>query len=265
MNIAQDQIQVMERDTGGRTYVITVAEKAIEVPSVTTIINYTVSKPALVEWAYSVGVRETFHLMNDDHEFSPLSPGEVKLKLAENGKTHKDEMEQAAGRGTAVHNVLEAIAKGEDFEYKVEYKPYVETLKKFLDDYQPTFHTSEMKVASLKHEYAGQFDGICTIGAHPPRRKHEDLTGQTVLLDLKTNKDGRVYAETHLPQVEAYKNAYLEMGGDPIDHAFVVGVGLDGKYQPCVSYASFNTFHAILNLYNELKRMKENNPNSRSK
>jgi hypothetical protein len=274
MKITQDQIQLIETQGSGHTYRITGKEDSIltdgyiDLPSVTTIINNTVNKPALQPWAYNVGISSTLEYLQSLAEDQPaaisnLTSGEIKLALEEREATHKHEMERGAARGTEIHSVLEAIAKGKDYTFSREYAPYVETLKKWIDDYKPEFHKAEYKVASLEHGFAGQFDAICTINAHPPRRRHQDLTGQTVLLDIKTNKDGAVYNETYLPQVEAYHEAYTEMGGDPVDERLVVALGPAGKYTPCVSYADFNTFKCIQNLYDALIDMKSNNPNKR--
>lgn len=274
MKIAQEQIQLIETQGSGHTYRVVTDEGSRDLVSVTTIINNTLNKPALQPWAYNVGIKSTLdyiqeYAMENRHDgiiqnaIANLTSGEIKLALEERKATHKDEMERGAARGTEIHSVLESIANGEEYTISREYKPYLETLKKWIDDYDPEFHKAEYKIASLEHAFAGQFDAICTIRKHPPRRRHKDLTGLTVLLDIKTNKDGAIYNESYLPQVEAYHEAWVEMGGEPTDERLVVALGPAGKYTPCVSYASFDTFKKIQELYDALIHMKSCNPNKR--
>ena len=270
MKLTQDQIYTVESDQG-RTYAVDLGDREVYLPSVTTIINFVVNKPALPPWAYNVGTLELIqsrvHYSGlTDESFrkyvSDLNEGEVKLALIEREASHKHEMERGSKRGIEVHDVLEAISKGNDWTIAKEYKPYTEQLQKWISDYEPEWHEAEYKVASLDHGFAGQFDGICTIHKHPPRRRHESLVGKRVLLDIKTNSSGAVYPESHLPQVEAYREAYQEMGGEQVDHCLVVGIGPD-KYSPCFSYSRFKTFKCILDLYNEMQWQKSNNPNKR--
>ena len=274
MKLSQDQIYAVEKD-GDRTYAVNTDDGEILLPSVTTIINFVMNKPALPPWAFNTGVKSTLDYIKSLAASVPegmsvldsileLDVGTVKLALIDREATQKHEMERGGERGVEVHEVLEAIANGREFTYSRSVAPYVETLKKWVMDYAPEFHTSEFKVASLAHGYAGQFDGTCTIHKHPPRRRHESLVGKRVLLDIKTNSSGAVYTETHLPQVEAYRHAYWEMGGDGIEAALVVGIGPDGKYTPCISYARIETFLKILDLYKEMRWMKQQNPNRRT-
>jgi hypothetical protein len=261
--ITQDQIKQITNDKG-RTYEVEHDGDLLKLPSVTTIINFTCNKPALVPWAYKLGVQGAFEIMSDDSIATPLSEGELRMAMDERELGHKDALEKGSSRGIDVHDALEAIIRGNEYDYSLSSKSFINTLMKFIEDYDPEWLLTEYKVASLEYEYAGQFDAVCIPRKHPPRRRHEDLTGLTCLIDIKTNTEGRVYPETHLPQVEAYSKAYKEMGGEyEIDRNVVIGIGPEGKFQPCVSYARFETFKKILDLYTELQWLKNNNPNKR--
>jgi hypothetical protein len=262
MKLEQKNITPIESDDG-RTYEIITPTEVIRVPSVTTVINNVVHKPALVPWAYKIGVKETHRLLTTEEE-TFASEGEVRLRLDELERSHTHIMDEGRKRGIAVHSVLEAIATDQEYDFPVKYQPYIAQLRKFIDDYGVEFHESEMKVASLEDGFAGQFDGIITITKHPPRRRHPDMTGKTGLFDAKTNHEGRVYPESHLPQVEGYYKAWRECEGRELDFRLVVGIG-ENSFQPCFSYASYEVFKAILDTYNAFRNMKSDNPNGRKK
>lgn len=256
----------MEKD-GGHTYVVHKDADTITLPSVTTIVNFVVNKPALQPWAYGVGIKETLNYLSDlpiDLNKGLPTTGEVKIELERRKRTFTDDMKRGGERGSATHKVLESVInEDEDYTYSVEFKPYIDTLLKAIDEYELEFLESEFKVASLEDGFAGTLDAICIPHRHPPRRKHKDITGKRTLLDIKTNKWGAVYIETHLPQVEAYAKAYHEMGGDPVDEKLVLGLGPDGKFGACVSYARYQGFKLIHDVYNEQLWTKANNPNKR--
>jgi hypothetical protein len=122
-----------------------------------------------------------------------------------------------------------------------------------------------MMVISLENGYAGTLDAVCTIRKHPKRRKHESLVGKTVILDLKTNKDAKVYTPDNLLQVDAYREALLEMGYErDIDGELVLAVGPE-RYTPCLNYYPRGTFHTVLKCFNALEEAKSMNPNGRKK
>lgn len=263
MKLSQDQINLMETENG-HTYSIVTDKGTIAVPSVTTVINAVVDKSfALTPWAYNVGVEETYNHLQKVDEFNyPGAWEECKDQLKHLKKTADDRKKAGGDRGEHLHTILAAHISGEDIERKPEYKPYLDQLDKWLDKYDPEFEQSEMKVASINYEYAGTLDLIATPRKHPSRVRHESLVGQRCLIDFKSNKEGRVYPQTMLPQVEGYANAYVEMGGDEFAHKLVVSIG-EKSHQTTISYARADTFIRVLDLYNEFLWMKANNPNGR--
>lgn len=263
LSLSQDQIENHENDDG-RTYSIYLDDGVLVVPSVTTVMNV-IEKPALVPWAFNVGIEETFRLfkeMPDDMGFIADHQG-VRKMLNTLERTPKERKEDGGRRGTIIHDNLAAVFAGHEIKDVPEIVlPYVAQLKKFLDDYDPIIIASELKVAHIEQKYAGRFDAIIIPQKHPARRRHPSLVGKKVLLDIKTNKDGRVYADQHLPQVEGYKAAYRDMGGE-VDEAMVVALGPD-KYGVTVSYAHPELFFSIVETYDHYQKMKKANPNGRS-
>lgn len=100
----------------------------------------------------------------------------------------------AAETGTAVHDLCERLAKGEDVgRIHPEYQPFVDHFRTFLDKWQPEFILMEETVWSETHNYAGTFDAIARVN------------GEVVIIDYKTTRSG-VHAEVAL-QMAAYANA----------------------------------------------------------
>lgn len=279
MKIKQEDIIQVNDDKGrNREYEF----DGVRVPSVTTVINEVLNKPALTPWAFKVGVEESVkHVQeeilalsaNDIEDsriikiISQLDWKQVKSDLAANEKDHEARKKAGGSRGLAIHEWLEAQQQGSTIEVDAEFKPYVDTLMQWIEDYGVEFDLSEYKIISPTLKYGGTLDNTAVITKHPPRKRHIDLTGMTVLLDFKSNAEGRVYPDQHLPQVEAYAAALAEMGGPIVNEKIVVGIGAmkdsKAKYQTCVSYSSIEVFASILNVYNQLKAQKKANPNAR--
>ena len=114
---------------------------------------------------------------------------------------------KAAETGTNVHDICEALARGETVRrVHPEYQPYVDRYKAFLDEYQPEFLFIEDTIWNEEHGYAGLFDAIAK------------LDGRTVVLDLKTTRSG-VHAEVAL-QLAAYaRGDYILRLQEPADVA----------------------------------------------
>jgi len=277
MRITQDEIIPVFDEGKDRLY----EYDGNRYPSVTSIIGSVLDKPALTPWAYRVGIEGAIKaiqqeaaahtkLANLQDYLGSLNYQTLNGDITAYGYDIESKKKEGGSRGLVVHEWAEARAKAELLpDVADEYKPYIESLEAWFEDYQPLFLESEYMVVHTGYGYAGTFDGIVEIGNHPPRKRHDNLVGKRVLLDFKTNTEGRVYAEQHLPQVEAYAEAYASMGGTPVDECIVVGIGpkKDGKpkYQTIVSYATFEIFHPILDYYKQRAIVKESNPNRRKK
>jgi hypothetical protein len=179
------------------------------------------------------------------------------FKAAQRGERLDDARNAAAKRGSLVHKALETMAKGgtpDEFDYE-HVAGYVEALDKFFDANDPEFHDTECSTASVIHRYAGTLDGFCTFR----KGKHK---GATARLDLKT---GRIYPESHFPQLEAYEWAEVERGKPKSDLRLVLDVKDDEKlakprYRLVQSTDTFDDFFVLLQTYrsmeNRKKRMK---------
>lgn len=278
--ITQDQIKQINTDDG-RYYELEINGEIHKLISVTTVIGAILHKPSLMAWAYNVGIEQAVEAVKDKVHFylktnqiDQLTDGilnidhlKVKKYLKDKERSYDSQRDEAADRGTLIHKLLEWIIEGKDssnFELADEsIRSYLDNLNRFIDDYQPEFLESELKVFSLDKGYAGTLDTVCRINAHPPRRRHKSMVGETVVLDLKSNKDGKIYPDSHFLQVTAYENAYREMG-QSIDGGMVLAVG-PNSYSVGHNYFDPDSFNTILDAYNMIDKCKKLNPNARNK
>jgi hypothetical protein len=289
--ITQDEIKQVNTEDG-RYYELEIDGQVYKLMSVTTVIGAMLHKPSLMAWSYNIGIEQAVQAVIDKVDFElgrinkryeeshnhqelleeatkvlegleDIDHLKVKQYLKDKERGYEAQRSEAASRGTSVHEIFENICKGEAYISGAEETPYVRQIKKFVDDYQPEFLESELKVFSLEKEYAGTLDTVCRINAHPPRRRHKSMVGETVVLDLKTNKDGKIYPDSHFLQVTAYENAYKEMGGN-IDGGMVLAVGPE-SYSVGHNYFDSDSFNCILDAYNMIDKCKRMNPNARKK
>jgi hypothetical protein len=170
------------------------------------------------------------------------------IRLARQGKRMDETKNQAAAMGTRVHKLFEDIANGyevDPFDYPEE-EGFLQAVDRFITENDPEFHDTEVRTASLAYEYAGTLDASCTL------RKGK-YKGADVRLDVKT---GRVYPESHWPQLEAYENAEIEQGKGKSDKRFVLDLKPTGKYRLVESLDTFDDFYVLLRHYNSVEQRK---------
>jgi hypothetical protein len=147
--------------------------------SVTTVLGAGIAKPQLIDWAARTAA-----------DFAVANPGASWEAIA---KAHKDQRDKAAVRGTAVHNLAEALNNGEAVEVPEELDPYIDGYIRFLDDFQVTVILAEQTVFLSKFGVAGRFDLIA--------RSPYLCGGDPFIADIKTSSG--VYRET-AAQLAAY-------------------------------------------------------------
>jgi hypothetical protein len=251
-------------EEGGKSYACRDCGK--EHPRVTSLLSACVPKFALVPWAEGVGRKAMYEVMRGN---SGMSFDAAVNRIKEQGTTSDTERDAGADRGTATHEFLGRYIDTGEIEsiqgHPDEVRPFLQSLSKFLMDYEPEFLCREVHVAHHDLDYAGTFDGVCIIHRQPPRRnKPIDLTGKRCLFDLKTNKDGRVYAPEMLYQVASYELAWEANGGEPNDEQIIVACGKD-SYQCAVSYIEPASFADLVAFYHSQQAQMARNPNARKK
>lgn len=125
----------------------------------------------------------------------------------------------AASKGTAIHSALERIARtGERGEVSESIRPAVEQYERYAEQVNLKTESSERYIFSLTYGYGGTYDAV------------GEINGQKCLIDFKTGR----YSNKDLWKTEAYRRAYIEMGGDPDIGVTLLYLDKTGKKKPKV-------------------------------
>ena len=192
------------------------------VPGVTTILGV-LNKPALPKWSAS----EVAAYVADNREavehLYAAGRGPMVAALKEVPWQKRDD---AADRGTNLHDFAERLLRGEEVDVPDGLVPVVENALRFLEEWHLEPVLIEAAVASREHLYAGKLD----LAA-----RYVSPTGQrgVGIFDWKSGK--RIYASAAF-QLNAY--AFAEFHGEHgaetrmadygIDSAFGVHIRADG-------------------------------------
>lgn len=162
--------------------------------SVTTISEYGIPKPGLVHWAaIEVARCAIAHIPKLARLRGEAAREDAYQWLRRAAERKRDE---AAEFGSLFHDYAEADVLGKPMPTpSKEMRPFIDALKRFLDDHQPTFHATEMVVARVGDRWAGRLDAYVTLP-----RYGDDL----LILDWKSGRS--VYDEAAL-QLSAYRRA----------------------------------------------------------
>ena len=244
------------------------------VASVTQVLDV-IDRPALKWWGMKVGVAGVLELVREHNlrpEFSSVeeivgTTGAPGL-LTQHKLTVNHVREQAAARGTRVHDALEVWShnrvRPNPLDYPEEERGYIRGLLTFIDEISPEPDGIEVMVGSVTHEFAGRCDLLRALVREPRigtvaiDKEGNALRGiipaGRYLLDLKTSAS--IYDEAML-QVEGYEGASVECGWEPTDFRAVVRVSEDGRYEFVRSEATYDDFLAARQLFDAMRRLKE--------
>ena len=219
--------------------------ESFELPSVTKILGVIDKSEALTWWAFTRTVEAMVQMNNDGVFFSTAD--EAIMYLAEQKVRPIDLRDQAAERGTNVHEALSLYAEDNPPAFHTlaeSERAYHKSLAGWIIETRPRFFATEVPVVSLAHRYAGTFDYLrhCDCGC-----------GGLVLGDAKTSK--AIYDSAHL-QVAAYAAAYLELTGVRVCHTELLHLradGLAGEVERGV--AELEDFLAVAALHEKLDRV----------
>lgn len=187
------------------------------VPSVTTIINGGLPKPALITWAArTVAEAIADNAETADGMLARLGRAPMIEALA---AVPNERRNVAAARGTAVHELAERVAHGEAVPVPPEMAAMVRGYVEWLDAFEPEVLHTEVPVANRTFWYAGKFD------------LYVQMCGIRWLLDVKTSRS--VYGDTSL-QLAGYAGAQVMIVDDterpmpPVDRIGVLHVTNEG-------------------------------------
>lgn len=222
----------------GRTYQHPVTGE--EFPSVTTVLGIVGKGEALKHWAanevakYAVNNRKAWETLDTAAAIDLLKREPLRF------------LDRAASRGTDVHALAEAYAKtGVMPPWADEISGYVDALRRFFDEHQPTPVLVEHTVFNREIGYAGSFDMVCKLTA---------FDNANVVLDYKTSK--AIYPDV-AAQLAAYARGIEYVDGDQlpampeIAHAVAVRLAADGTYQmvQCDIDSGWRYFKAVRAVY----------------
>lgn len=178
----------------------------VKVQGVTTLLSKGLPKPALPPWA-----------AKSVAEYVADNPDAVRQMLDTMGRESIvgalkgvpwDKRDEAAARGTDIHDLAERIIHGEEVDVPEHLAGYVQGYVDWLDAWALEVHQTEMVVGRRPADgvpgYAGTFDADVTFGGGCH-------AGKRALLDWKTSKG--VYGENAL-QLAAYQHAHFYLDAD---------------------------------------------------
>lgn len=222
----------------GRTYQHPIT--GAEYPSVTTVLGIVGKGEALKHWAanevakFAVKNRDTWIRLDEAAAIDLLKREPLRF------------LDRAASRGTDVHAIAEAYVKtGVMPQWADEISGYVDALRRFFDEHQPTPVLVEHTVFNSEIGYAGSFDLLCKLPV---------FGDDNVILDYKTSK--AVYPDV-AAQLAAYAHGSEYIDNDEVKpmpdvaRAVVVRLGADGTYQmvECDIEAGWRYFKSVRAVY----------------
>lgn len=217
-----------------------------KIAGVTTALGV-LEKPALKDWyARTVASRAV-----DEWDELALMPVSKRLERIRAAAFEKKQ--EAALRGTQIHDLGHKLAEGGEVDVPDEHRGPVEAYARWLDEWDVTPWAAETPLASVQHKYGGTADLWATVGG---------LGGEPFLLDIKTGKG--VYDETAW-QLAAYRYADIvqadgeEVTVPEVSGAYVAHVLPDTVQMVPVEAGPrvFRSFLYILQTYREVAAVKE--------
>ena len=223
-------------------------DSTYDIPRVTSVLDSVIAKPRLVDWYYRKSIEGFVELRR---KYGAKLPGDVdslRSLLYSEGLSPYSTKKAAAVKGRALHNLLESLARGDSVDPDVLSSDGKGLLAWWnARELAPeNVLALERTLVSFNHRYAGTVDLIYRSPA----------SGRVVLTDLKT---GNYVYWTHFLQGEAYREAWLEDGGEAPDRVSIVHlnlekVGGDGWEELVAPEITFETFKHTLEIYNQLPK-----------
>lgn len=167
---------------------------------VTTLIGDGLRKKALESWGIRTVAEYVADHLNEVINMRGMGRDAIIAALKQSPYTTRDE---AARRGTEVHQLAEQLIQDQEVQVPVELSGHVSSYVAFLDEWEPRPVLVETAVASRKWNYAGTLDAVMDLP-----------DGRRVIADIKTSRSG-IFPETIL-QLAAYRFAefYLDADGN---------------------------------------------------
>lgn len=217
--------------------------------SVSTVAKYIDPDPTgLLYWASGLTCEGVSQLACRGGDLSWLNSGDaVKSALRDAELTWKDVRDQAAVRGTNVHErIFAALASRSELPdlavLSDEERGHGQAAMRWWSDRQPKPILTEAMTASAVHGFAGRFDLLC------------ELDGRRVLVDAKTRGKPASRLSDHV-QLAGYELANVECGHGSSSRQLVLVLCPEGEYREFEVVAEGSEFLAALNVYRAEKTL----------
>ena len=271
----KDEVELLYNSDDHLYYLIENGEFVIQ-PSVTTILHKTMDKSEiLMAWACKMMGEKLLRLYTESNDI-PI--------LVERSKTAwKDKLEYASNLGVQAHNWIEEwinlkLQYGDQMEpsngnagyfkarpQEPNVKSACEAALKWMKDHNVRWKSTEKKIYSRIHRYAGTMDGLAVIDSCNDKLCcRSPFKDRLSIVDWKTSN--YLYLE-YILQTAGYQFAYIEETGEPVEDRWIIRLGKeDAEFQAwhCDSDTYEGDLFAFLNslrLYKSLEliesRMKE--------
>ncbi len=182
---------VTNKKGGTRPTTLADARKMLLVPSVTTILDRVLHKPALLNWKVRQGILSALTLPRREDEDLDAYAERVAYDMDSEGRAARD-------FGGRIHSALEKILANPQARVDSDLEPYLESARKWIASSIEEILGTEQTVGNDVMGYAGRYD----------LRARVKIFGESVI-DFKTQgiKRGPVFYEEWPLQLSAYSNA----------------------------------------------------------
>lgn len=164
------------------------------------------------------------------------------LSQAEYGTVDRRTLDEAANKGTAVHNAIENWFKFEIEDLNPEYMGYFEGFKEWWNERNPVLVGSEIRTYHKLMRYAGTVDLLAFID------------GELNLIDFKTTY--KLVDKNCGVQLEAYSQA-LASHGIKVANKRILHLKKDGTWDdpqfPAADANRWRVFGSLKNVYDYIK------------
>lgn len=210
----------------------------------------------------------------DGSAISPIKRRELEDLIDKAKTAHKDKLDEAGDIGHFAHswieNYIKAILNEDEAgrQLLLENKPYDERARNacnaaldWMHHHNVKWISTERKIYSRKHKYAGTMDGLCYVDScSDPLCCPNPFKNRLSIADWKTSN--YLYPE-YLMQTASYEAAYEEETGEDVKDRWIIRLGKeDAKFETwhieheCF-HADFQAFLAALDLRRKYDLLEE--------
>lgn len=206
-----------------------------------------INKPKILPWAVNVATR----YIKQELQHGSFTQEDISSIIYKARNEHKKIKDIASSKGRNVHQIAEAIIKGEDWKAPTnpEENAKVKAFQDFCKDYKVEFIDSERVIYSEAQDYCGTFDFTCKIN------------GKSYLGDLKT---GKAIHTRYFLQTAAYQAALVEETGADLNGRVILRVSADGyevKIRDNSTYEEdYGAFKAALTMSRWVQKNEDKTP-----